>query len=58
MEKFVTKTNYANPQSESIRCTIPKEIVAALSIEKGDSIKWVLEETPDGPKVYFEKLDL
>lgn len=58
MEKFITKTNYANTSTESIRCTIPKEIVTALNIEKGNSIKWILEETPDGPVVRFEKLDL
>ena len=58
MEKFITKTNYANLHSGSLRCTIPKEIVAALNIEKGDSVKWILEETPDGPIVHFEKLEL
>ena len=58
MEKFITKTNYANLQSESIRCTIPKEVVAALKLSKGDSVVWVLDETPDGPIVRVEKLDL
>lgn len=58
MEKFITKTNYANLRSDSLRCTIPKEIVSALNIEKGDSIKWILEESADGPKVTVEKLDL
>ena len=58
MSKHISKTNYASPHSDSLRCTIPKEIVSALNIEKGDSIKWILEETPDGPKVTVEKLDL
>ncbi|MBQ9024804.1 MAG: AbrB/MazE/SpoVT family DNA-binding domain-containing protein [Methanobrevibacter sp.] len=55
MEKFISKTNYANLHSDSLRCTIPKEIVKALNLEKGDSIKWTLDETG---KVTVEKLDL
>ena len=42
--KFISKTNYANLQSESLRVTIPKEIVDKLKLSKGDSVKWILTE--------------
>lgn len=59
MSKFISKTNYANLQSGSLRVTIPKEIVDKLGISKGDSVKWILTE--DGEKVSsvkVEKLEL
>ncbi len=59
VSKFISKTNYANLQSGSLRVTIPKEIVDKLGISKGDSVKWILTE--DGEKVSsvkVEKLEL
>ena len=59
--KFISKTNYANLQSESLRVTIPKEIVDKLKLSKGDSIKWILTEdaeTNEVASVEIEKLDL
>ena len=59
VSKFISKTNYANLQSGSLRVTIPKEIVDKLEISKGDSVKWILTE--DGEKVSsvkVEKLEL
>lgn len=59
--KFISKTNYANLQSESLRVTIPKEIVDKLKLSKGDSVKWILtedDETNEVTSVEIEKLDL
>lgn len=59
--KYISKTNYANLQSESLRVTIPKEIVDKLKLSKGDSVKWILtedDETNEVTSVEIEKLDL
>ena len=61
VSKFISKTNYANLQSGSLRVTIPKEIVDKLGLSKGDSVKWILtedEETNEVSSVKVEKLDL
>ena len=59
MNKYVTKVNYANPQYNSLRCGIPKEIVESLNIEAGDSIKWTKEENEKGKIIVkVEKLEL
>lgn len=61
MSKFITKTNYGNLQSGSLRTTIPKEIVEELQLSKGDSVKWILDkddETDEIISVTVEKLDL
>ena len=61
VNKFISKTNYANLQSGSLRTTIPKEIVDKLKLSKGDSIKWILtfdEETNEISSVTVEKLEL
>lgn len=44
MSNYATKVNYANPQYNSLRCGIPREIVEKLSLTAGDSIKWILDE--------------
>lgn len=60
MSKFISKTNYANLQSGSLRITIPKEIVDKLGISKGDSVKWILteDENENVSSVKIEKLEL
>ena len=61
VSKFISKTNYANLQSGSLRVTIPKEIVEKLGITKGDSVKWILtedDETNEVSSVKLEKLEL
>lgn len=40
MFKYNTKVNHANPNSKTLRTTIPKEISKLLNIEPGDSIEW------------------
>lgn len=59
VSKFISKTNYANLQSGSLRVTIPKEIVDKLGISKGDSVKWILTEDEEKvSSVKVEKLEL
>ena len=59
VSKFISKTNYANLQSGSLRVTIPKEIVDKLGISKGDSLKWILTEDEEKvSSVKVEKLEL
>ena len=56
LKKYLTKVNYANLQNNSLRCGIPKEIVEHLTLQPGDSIKWILDE--ENGTVTVEKLDL
>lgn len=42
--KFTCKVNKANAQNNSLRCTIPKQVVAALDIAEGDTIKWTITD--------------
>lgn len=61
MSKFISKTNYATSKSDSLRVTIPKEIVDELNLTRGDSIKWILtkdDETNKISSITVEKLDL
>lgn len=59
MNKFISKTNYAAPHSDSLRCTIPKEIVTELDINKGDSIVWSIEKDEnDKTRIIVKKLIL
>ncbi|MEO9294238.1 MAG: AbrB/MazE/SpoVT family DNA-binding domain-containing protein [Nitrososphaera sp.] len=47
-----TKVVRAATNSESLRATVPKEIVEALKLKEGDLIIWsVDEERKDGKKV-------
>ena len=56
--KFTCKVNKANAQNNSIRCTIPKQVVAALDIVEGDTIKWVIQEKENTQIITVEKLEL
>ena len=59
MTKHISKTNYAAPHSDSLRCTIPKEVCTELNINKGDSIVWSIEKDNNGAtQVTIKKLDL
>jgi antitoxin component of MazEF toxin-antitoxin module len=40
MFKYNTKITEANPNSISLRATIPKEVVHFLNLEKGNSLEW------------------
>jgi bifunctional DNA-binding transcriptional regulator/antitoxin component of YhaV-PrlF toxin-antitoxin module len=53
--KFTCKVNKANAQNNSIRCTIPKQVVSALNIAEGDTIKWIITEDNN---IIVEKLIL
>lgn len=40
MKKGITKVVIAKTESESLRTTIPSDIVSILKLSNGDSIKW------------------
>ncbi len=40
MKKGITKVVVAKTESESLRTTIPSDIVSILGLSSGDSIKW------------------
>ena len=58
MSKYVTKVNYANPQYNSLRCGIPKEIAEKLNLKAGDSLKWIESDNNGNIVITVEKLDL
>ena len=43
MFKYNTKVNAANPNSNSLRTTIPKEVTKLLSISEGDTVEWEID---------------
>jgi hypothetical protein len=40
MFKYNTKVSPANPNSKTLRSSIPKEIAKLLKVKAGDSIEW------------------
>ena len=40
MFKYNTKVSAANPNSKTLRSSIPKEIAKLLKVKAGDSIEW------------------
>ena len=52
---IITKTNNADTTSNSLRTTIPKEVVDKLGLSIGDNIVWVIE---DENSVCIKKLKL
>lgn len=52
---IITKTNYANTKSNSLRTTIPKEVVDKLGLSNGDNLIWIVE---DKNSVCIKKLNL
>lgn len=53
---YITKTNYAKSDSNSLRTTIPKEIVDKLGLSQGDNLIWTLNE--DKKSVCVKKLEI
>lgn len=43
MFKYNTKVNNANPNSNSLRTTIPKEVTKILDISTGDTLEWDID---------------
>ena len=43
MFKYNTRVNHANPNSKSLRATIPKEIVSLLDLSHGDTVQWQVD---------------
>lgn len=56
MFKYNTKVNPANPNSKSLRTTVPKEIVEILNLEQGDTVQWQVDvESKDEFKIIVTK---
>jgi len=43
MFKYNTKVNNANPNSNSLRTTIPKAVTKLLNIDVGDIVEWEID---------------
>lgn len=43
MFKYNTKVNSANPNSNSLRTTIPKAVTKLLDIDVGDLVEWEID---------------
>lgn len=56
--KFTSKVSKANTHSNSLKCTIPQQVVSALDITNGDNIKWIIKEDESNITVTIEKLIL
>lgn len=54
---YMTKVNFANNKSKSLKVGFPREISEVLDVDAGDSIKWVINL--DGNKIIItvEKVD-
>lgn len=56
MFKYNTKVNPANPNSKSLRTTVPKEIVEILDLSQGDTVQWNVDiESKDEIKIIVTK---
>ena len=56
--KFTCKVGKANSQGNSLKCTIPQQVVLALQISHEDTIKWIVKEDNNQVRVTVEKLIL
>ena len=56
--KFTCKVGKANSQGNSLKCTIPQQVVSALQISHEDTIKWTIKEEDSQVIVTVEKLIL
>jgi len=54
--KFTSKVSKANTHSNSLKCTIPQQVVSSLDITNGDNIKWIIKEDGEKITVTIEKL--
>ena len=54
-QKYTTKINRANRNNNSLKVTIPSQIVDLLQLSTNDTLKWTVN--PDGT-VHVEKLEL
>lgn len=59
-EKYTSKVNNANsnPKNKSLKCIIPQQVISALDIANGDTIKWTIKKDEDSTTVTVEKLIL
>lgn len=53
--RIKNKVSTINPRSVALRASVPREIVRALELEKGDEIEWILEADNNELKVSVVK---
>ena len=56
--KFTCKVGKANSQGNSLKCTIPQQVVSALNITYEDTLKWTIKKEDEDITVTVEKLEL
>lgn len=53
-----TKVDSPNPKASTLRSIIPREVISTLSLEKGDSINWVINAIGENQlQVVIEKTE-
>lgn len=53
-----TKVDSPNPKASTLRSIIPREVINTLSLEKGDSINWIINAIGENElQVTIEKLE-
>ena len=53
-----TKVDSPNPKASTLRSIIPIEVINTLSLEKGDSINWIINAIGENElQVTIEKLE-
>lgn len=55
MFEYKSKVNYANPNTNSLKAGIPKEIVKVLGLKPKDNIKWSVDIENNEIKVIVSK---
>lgn len=55
MFKYKSKVGIANPNSNSLRVGVPKEIVKILELKVGDSVEWDVDVTDNEITVIASK---
>lgn len=57
MFKYKSKVGIANPNSNSLRVGVPKEIVKLLEVSAGDSIEWEVDVTNNEISISVSKAE-
>ena len=57
MFKYKSKVGIANPNSNSLRVGVPKEVVKILELSQGDSVEWNIDVTNNEISVNVTKAE-
>ena len=57
MFKYKSKVGIANPNSNSLRVGVPKEVVKVLELSQGDSVEWNVDVTNNEISVIVKKAE-